>query len=189
MDNEEVVIDTPNNEGEGVVSDEVKLSKTEYEELIGYKTTAGSLKREIKDLKKSQEKPIETPKTNQPDVSPLLEKLEKMSLRQAGISHQDDMELARNTAKKWGMDIDEVLADEDFKVKLERQQTNRANIEATSGVKGSAGQSQAKNTVEYWKAKGVPPTPTDIPDRKTRQKIVREFINLSKNNGKKFYND
>ena len=88
------------------------------------------------------------------------------------------------------MDVDEVLVDEDFKVKLERQQTNRANVEATSGVKGGGGGgSDAKNTPEYWIAKGVPPTREQVPDRKTRANIVRAMMAGAKTSGKKFYND
>jgi len=111
-----------------------------------------------------------------------------MALRQAGITHTDDVELAQRTAKKWGVDIDEVLADEDFKVKLERQQSGRANVEATSNIKGSVGTSQAKNTPEYWIAKGVPPSAADVPDRKTRATIARAMMTSSKDT-KKFYND
>lgn len=185
--NEEVAVDTTNNEAEGgYESDTISLSKTEYEKM---NQTLGSLKRELKDLKKPKEETKDTAKTNQPDENRLLEKLERMSLRTAGITDTEDIELAKNTAKKWGVDIDEVIADEDFKVKLERQQTARANVQATSGVKGGAGNSQAKNTPEYWQALGKPPTPTDVPDRKTRQKIIRSFLASAKINKSKFYND
>lgn len=119
----------------------------------------------------------------------VLQRVEKLALKQADITHADDIELARNTAKKWGLDLEDVLVDEDFKVKLEKQQTSRANTVAASG-KGGGGASQAKNTSEYWKAKGTPPTPTDVPDRTVRQKIIREMMNDSKGSGKmKFYNE
>ena len=134
-----------------------------------------------------QDKKVEN-KTKSDEM--LLEKLERLSLRSAGLTHHDDIELAKNTAKKWGVDVDEVLLDEDFKVKLERQQTNRANIEATSGVKGGGGEgSNAKNSPEYWVAKGVPPTREQVPDRKVRANIVRTMMANSKTSGKKFYND
>lgn len=184
----EGAVDTTNNKGEGEAgADIVSIPKKDYDTL---NQTLGSLKREIKDLKKSKEDTKdETPKTNaKPDNNNLLEKFEKMSLRQAGITHEDDIELARKTAKKWGVDVDEVLADEDFKVKLERQQTGRANLAATSGIKGGAGSNQAKNTPEYWIAKGTPPSPTDVPDRKVRAKIARAMMTNAKS-GKKFYND
>ena len=183
--NEEVVVDTETNEAEGESNvDTVSLSKAEYEKL---NQTLGSLKRELKDLRKPKEESKETAQQTKPDDA-LVQKLERMALRQAGITHSDDMELARKTAQKWGMDIDEVLVDEDFKVKLEKQQNSRANVEATSNIKGSSGTSQTKNTPEYWLAKGVPPTASDVPDRKTRAKIARALLEGAKNTGK-FYND
>lgn len=184
--NEEVVVDTTNNEAEGGESVEtIAIAKADYEKL---NQTLGSLKRELKDLKKPKEEAQETAQKTNSDDSKLLERLEKMALRQAGIEHLDDIELARNTAKKWNVDVDEVLADEDFKAKLERQQTARANTVATSNIRGGAGQSQAKNTPEYWIAKGIPPTRADVPDRKARAKIARAMMGSTKSN-KTFYND
>lgn len=180
-------VDTDNGgEGSETKSDTVSIPKADYDKL---NQTLGSLKRELKDLRKPKEDTKETPDKNQkPNENRLVEKLEKMALRQAGVIHPDDVELAQNTAKKWGVDIDDVLADEDFKMKLERQQTNRTNIEATSGIKGGAGKSQAKSTPEYWIAKGVPPTAADVPDRKTRATIARAMMATAKTN-KTFYND
>ena len=178
-----------NNEGEGQSqSDTITISKTEWEKT---NQTLGSYKRELKDLKKASEKPKEeTPTSNQKPDDALVQKLERMSLRQAGITDPEDIELAQKTAKKWNVDIDEVLSDDDFKVKLEKQQTARANALATSNIKGGSGTSQAKNSAEYWLAKGQPPTATDVPDRKTRQKINREFLaKVTSGDGKKFYND
>jgi len=178
-----------NNEGEGQSqSDTITISKTEWEKT---NQTLGSYKRELKDLKKASEKPKEeTPTSNQKPDDALVQKLERMSLRQAGITDPEDIELAQKTAKKWNVDIDEVLSDDDFKVKLEKQQTARANALATSNIKGGSGTSQAKNSAEYWLAKGQPPTATDVPDRKARQKINREFLaKVTSGDGKKFYND
>lgn len=188
----EGVVDTTNNEGEGKETDNISILKKDYDVL---NQTLGSLKKEIKDLRKANDKPKEetkeTPKSNQTDDNVLLQKLERMSLRQAGITHEDDMELARKTAIKWKVDIDDVLLDDDFKIKLERQQTSRANVEATSGVKGGAGSStQAKNTPEYWIAKGTPPSAADIPDNNLRRKIASQILkNAKRGSGKKFYND
>jgi hypothetical protein len=186
MDNEtktEGVADTNDTNVEATDVDTIAISKSEYEKM---NQTLGSLKRELKDLKKPKEESKEN--STKLDVNPILEKMERMSLRQAGITHSDDVELAKATAKKWGVDIDEVLMDDDFKIKLERQQTSRSNVAATSNVRGGAGSSQAKNTPEYWIAKGTPPTATDIPDRKTRVKVFRAMVENTKS-GKKFYND
>ena len=139
-------------------------------------------------LKTFQQKPPEEKVENKKSDNALLEKVERIALRAEGITHTDDIELARNTAKKWGVDIDEVLADEDFKAKLGRQQTARANAEATSNIKGGGSDSNVKNTPEYWASKGVPPTREQVPDRKTRAKIARAMMSNVKS-GKKFYND
>ena len=176
-------------EGEnGSVVETVTIPKTEWETA---NQTLGSLKRQVKDLTKSKDEPIVTPKETKPDDTALLQKLERISLRQAGLSHQDDIELARNIAKKWGMDIDEVLTDEDFKAKLERQQTARNNTVAVSNIRGGGGiTNQDKNTPEYWMTKGTPPTATDIPDAKVRRPIVRAFVRqISAGGGTKFYNE
>lgn len=186
MENEEAVVEAQVNEGEGESNnDTISLSKTEYEKM---NQTLGSLKRELKDLKKPKEETKETPQKTEPD-NVLLQKLEKMALRQAGITHQEDIELAQKTAKKWGVDIDEVIADEDFQAKLKRQQDGRTNVEATTGIKGGAGTSGAKNTPEYWMAKGQPPTPADVPDGKTRRSIIRKMLQAADSPTGKFYNE
>ena len=147
--------------------------------------TLGSLKREIKDLKKPKEETKETPKETKTEEFGLVH---KTYLRAAGITAEDEVELALTTAKKWGVGIDKVVDDEDFKIKLERLRTQKSNELATSNIKGGTGASQAKLTPEYWDAKGVPPSPTDVPDRKIRIKIARAMME-NKKSGKKFYND
>lgn len=182
--NQNVDVDTINNESETTTEDTIAVPKSDYEKL---NQTLGSLKRELKDLKKSKDEVKETSQTK-PDENRLLDRIEKFALKSANISHPDDVELARNTAKKWGVDLEDVLNDEDFKVKLERQQTSRDNLAATSKIRGGAGTSQAKFTPEYWIAKGVPPTVADVPDRKTRVTIAKAMMANTKT-GKKFYND
>lgn len=180
----ETEVPTETGDGEGDV-ETLTIPKKDYETL---NQTVGSLKRELKDLKKSQEKPdkpTETPQTK-PEGMGLLE---KSFLRAAGISDPEEVELALSTSKKWGVDIDQVVDDEDFKVKLERHRTSKANALATSNIRGSAGPTQAKLTPEYWIQKNAPPTPADVPDRKTRASIVRAMMANAETGGKKFYND
>ena len=64
----------------------------------------------------------------------------------------------------------------------------RANVEATSDVRGGGNVSKVKEKPEYWIAKGVPPTREDVPDRKTRAEIARSMMDKSKS-GKTFYNE
>lgn len=148
---------------------------------------------EFRDDKWIKKESTEAVKETKPEAKPddkLFARLEKLAFSQAGITHQDDVELARTTAKKWNMEVEDVLADEDFKIKLEKQQTNRQNLEATTKIKGgSASPSKAKESPEYWIAKGTPPTPEDVPDRKVRAKILRAMMSKSQTSGKTFYND
>ena len=113
--------------------------------------------------------------------------LEKSFLRAAGITAEDEVELARTTAKKWGMEIDKLVDDEDFKAKLEKLRTKKANELATSNIRGGAGKNQGSDDPSYWLAKGVPPTPEEVPDRKARAKIVRSMM-ANKGSGSPFYN-
>ncbi len=114
---------------------------------------------------------------------------QKAYLRSAQIVEPDEVELALSTAAKWGISIDKLVDDEDFKVKLEKIRTQKANELATSNIKGGkSGTSQAKLTAEYWIAKNQAPTAADVPDRKTRVKIVRAMMASTKSS-KKFYND
>lgn len=182
----EVPAEKGTGEGDTTTGETVSVSKKDYDTM---NQTLGSLKRELKDLKKAADTKETPTKETKTEESALLQKIERMSLRQAGITHADDVELAQKTAKKWGMDIDEVLGDEDFKAKLERQQTTRDNAIATSGIKGGTGTQSAKNNPEYWINKGTPPSRQDVPDKKTRVAIARAFMKNAETNGKTFYND
>lgn len=177
-------VDTRTNEGEGSEVETISIPKTDYEKL---NQTLGSYKRQIKDLTKSKDESRETKETpqNQPNQNALLQ---KSFLRSAGITKEKEVELALATAKKWGVEVDALVDDEDFRVKLEKLRTTEANTLATSDIKGGQGNSQAKNTVEHWVALGKPPTATEVPDRKMRAKILRGFMAGSES-GKKFYND
>ena len=182
--NQEVVVAPEGNEGEGGQENSVvTLKKEEYAKLT---ETIGSMKRELKDLKKAKEETKETPKETKSDDVGLLQ---KGYLRMSGITAEDEVELALSTAKKWGMEVDKIVDDEDFQVKLKRMRDTKSNTEATSNVRGGSGTSQAKNTPEFWKAKGTPPTPTEVPDTKLRRKIISEMMQSASNKGTSFYNE
>ncbi len=184
-------VDTTNNEGEGSQGDVVTIPKTDWEKT---NQTLGSLKKELKDLKKGSEKSKEeTPTENHKSDDALSQRYERLALKQAGLTHADDVDLARKIAKETGKDIEDVLESRYFKVELEALQTNRANVEATSHVKGSgsnSSNSKAKESPEYWMGKENPPTPQDIPDSRLRQSIIQKMIMAKRNNKTlKFYNE
>jgi len=114
--------------------------------------------------------------------------LEKTYLRSAGITEGDEVEFALETAKKWNVDIDKLVDDPDFQLKLERLRTSKANVKATANLRGGSGSSEVKNSPDFYLSRGTPPSKDEVPDRKTRAKIARAFVASSKNT-KKFYND
>lgn len=185
MDTEQTTENTEGAGGKTSTDDQtqeeiVSISKKDYDLL---NQTLGSLKRENKDLKKPKENSQSTESKTEPSAL-----LQKSFLRAASITHPDDVALALTTAKKWHMEVDELVDDTDFQEKLEKQRTARSNADATSNVRGGGSSQQAKTTPEYWIAKGTPPSAADVPDRKARAKIARAMMDNAKV-GKKFYND
>lgn len=181
--NQDGAADDKNNGGEG--EEKLSISRQEYDSYKKMEADFGSLKRDFKDLKKTLEtKPDETPK-NQTDSS----LMQKTYLRAAGITDAEEVELALSTAKKWGVEVDSLVDDEDFKAKLEKLRTSKANELATTGLKGGGSTSGAKNDPSYWMSLGRPPTRDEVPDRKTRAKIAREMMAKEKGSTGQFYND
>lgn len=187
MEETDIVVTEDNGGGNETEAQEIKLSKDEYGKLKAYESTVGSLKRELKDLKKSMEKGTEeAPKSQQEEFG----LLQKSYLRSAGITDADEVELAKGLSKKWGMDIDVLVDDEDFKAKLEKIRTTKANAKATNVEGGNGSSGGAKNSIEYWSQKGELPTSKDVPDRAARAKIHREMAQRSRGGGGgKFYNE
>lgn len=185
---QEEIIAPKSGEEEGEAGAEsISIPKADYEKL---NQDLGSLKRELKDLKKPKADANETSKINdKPDDNRLMELATKSFLRSAGIAKEKEVELALSLSKKWSIPVDDLVTDEDFQVRLEKLRTSESNALATSNVKGgSGGATQAKLTSEYWIAKGVPPTAADVPDRKTRVKIVQAMMGKDKGGDMKFYN-
>ncbi len=181
---ENVTVDTKNSGGEGETVESISIPKTEYDTL---NQTLGSLKKEIKDLKKAPKDELKETHKNSKE-SEEFGLLHKTYLRAAGVITEDEVELARKIQKETGMDWDKVPDSKYFKLELEELRTSKANATATSNIRGGQGKSDAKNTPEYWIAKGTPPSATDVPDRKVRTKIALAMMNNAKSS-KKFYND
>jgi len=159
---------------------EARAKQLEEKAIIQRERTR-QMKLEIEKLKKSG-----TPKSE--DTKPAdTALLQKSFLRAAGITHAEDVELALKTAKKWGVEVDQLVDDDDFKLKLDKQRTARDNAAAASHVKGDGGSSTSKGA-DFFIARGAPPTRDEVPDRGERAKIARAMMGATKNT-KKFYND
>lgn len=145
----------------------------------------GRLNRESKKEKKKES----DEKTDKKDDSALIQRLDTLALKSEGIKDQDEIELAHKLKEETGKEMDDLLQTNYFQSELKALRDDKANKNATSNVQGGGGENNAKNTKEYWDAKGTLPTAADVPDKKTRVKIIRDMMDSSKNNGKKFYND
>lgn len=146
--------------------------------------TIGSLKREVKDFKKKSSETSEEKPENRPDSNNLID---KAFLRSAGYADKDEVELALSTAKKWGVALDELVDDEDFKIKIDKLRTQKQNAVATN-VKGDRTNQKSGNSLDYWVSKGTPPTAEQVPDRAERTKITRAMMENARQGGGKFYN-
>ncbi len=178
-------------EGEGGTDTEtvetVSIPKSEWDKS---QRTIGSLKRQVKDLSQAKE-PQETPqKTDKPDeLTSVQKRLDRQTLKAAGITHEDDIDLARKTAEKWNMELEDVVEDEDFQAKLQKKRDARANADATSNVKGDGGKGPKAKSADFFISRGTPPTPEEIPDRKSRMVIVNKMREHASTGGGKFYNE
>ena len=179
-------------EGEGTPaskSNEIKLTREEYDDFQKIKVEHGTFKRDLKDAQQALEdarNPKETPEKTNPDSTGLLK---KAFLRSAGLKPKE-IDFALEKAQKFGMEVDQLVDDDDFIAQLEKFRAKEATALAVTGVRGGVGDgSQAKNSLDYWKAKGTPPTPDEVPDAKTRRKIVKGMMDSGNNKGTKFYNE
>lgn len=186
---QEVTPETGNETPEAVAVETPEAPESSADDLNArlekLETENGSLKRDLKKATKPKEEPTKADDGKQPDNL-----LQKAYLRSADIVEEDEVDLALETANKWDVSVDKLVDDEDFQVKLKKLRTNKANELATSNVRGNGGKStEAKNTSAHWLAKGVPPTPEQVPDSKARRAIVRDFVKAAKGGGKTFYNE
>ena len=115
--------------------------------------------------------------------------LEKGFLRSAGYIDSEEIALFQKWGEETKKTVDELIDHPFVKAEIEKLRTAKANMNATSDVKGDgAGISGDKNTPEYWIAKGTYPEPTSQ-NLKLREAIIDKMMEREKTGGKTFYND
>jgi len=167
---------------EGDVNWEERAKKLEA------KATANREKR--KEEKANYEKQIADLKakdTSQDKAQPDFELLQKTYLRAAGISAEDEVELALTTSKKWDMALDKLADDEDFKIKLENLRQKKANATATADIKGESGSKTEGGPKDYLDGRALPEK--SPANRKLRANIAREMVKKEGKGAIRFYND
>lgn len=174
--NEEEIIapkEDENQEGEpdldALKKEKVELSDKNKKLFERAKKSEGEVK-ELRDkLKgltedKPEEENLEKSQPDAPDYSKLA------YLEAKGITHSDDQELVLKQAKKWDMNLVEVLADKDLQGKL---QTSKEQREAEAGMPKGRGTNSSKtqDDPQYWISKGEMPK-----DQKTAEQVVESKL-------------
>lgn len=186
--NQEGNSDPENTEGEGT-EESISVKKADYDKL---NETLGSLKRENKDFKKEIENlknPKETLKTKPEELTKLQSQVETLGLKSLGLTTEKEIELAKKIQKETGMDWSKLSDSKYFLHELDELRTQEKNLVATTEVRGGGGESNARNTPEFWLALGRPPNKEESAkmDRKDKAKILRAFMKEAEGVGKNPY--
>ena len=165
-------------------SQELKgIAKRRATQLSKAKERLTNLEKELGELKTNVPHKKESQSDNE-----LLNRVDKLALQVAGITEDDETELFNQWKTDTGRGAETIVSNNIFKKELEQLRTNKANAKAAAGFKGGGGTDETKLSPAYWKERGEPPTPEEVPDRKARVKIMNEIINEKKGRGIKFYN-
>jgi hypothetical protein len=179
MDNEnqtEVVTDTNNNEGGSEDANFVKVPKEEYDKTI---STLGSLKRELKDLKKPVEKSkeSETTNSNSNDLG------EKAYLAVNGIKSADEVAFFKKMKQETGKDAEALLDSTYFQSEFKSFKELKVSSDAMPGSSKRSNNSQV-DSVDYWLAKGELPPVSEV---QLRRDVVNARMKKETSKGV-FYN-
>ena len=163
-------------DGGGVIVDDtetISIPKADYEKL---NQTLGSLKREVKDLKKPKADPSETPSKKSETKSDDIDfgRLAWYNTRSdvtVKIEHPEDIDFLRSTVSETGKSLDDVLNARWFQSDLKDRIEKRVVQDAIPKGTRRSGES-AKTTVDYWIGKGE--LPPNTPENAT---LRREVVN------------
>lgn len=152
--NEQEDIEIPDEEDlEGL--DDSTDWKNKAGELQRKHREAGIRNRERTKALKDKIADLEKPPLPKKSDEKLLERLDKMALQVAGITEADEVELFNKWKTQTAREADDIVGNSIFKKELEDIRTAKANLAATSDIKGEQGHSGVRNTPEYWIAKAI----------------------------------
>lgn len=169
------------------------IAKRRATQLSKAKTKLGEYETKVKEL---TPEPKPQDKKSKPDDK-LIERLDKLALNVAGIKEADEIELFNKWKEDTGREADDIVGSNIFKKELEDIRTAKANLAATSGIKGEqGGTGGAKDSPDYWIGKatkgkdGKLEFPEETPKHlysKILDKLARNESNSSEN--LRFYNE
>ena len=160
-----------------------ELEQKRREDGIKQRERTKALKKELEEAKKAKESKDKP----QEKESAELDWGQKAFLKASGLTTAEEMKLAHTFGKRNELDLDAVLEDDDFKAKLERHRTTKANELAAEGKSGRGGAGAGgQRSVEYWLAKG------EHPPKELGKELAEKYVEARRSKGKStamFYND
>ena len=130
-----------------------ELQKKHKESGIRNRERTKTLRDKIAQLEKLAAPPIKKEERKSDDE--MLERLDKMALQVAGINEADEVELFGKWKEQTGRKADDIVGNSIFKKEIEEIRIAKANLRATSDIKGERGESGVRNTPDYWIAKAT----------------------------------
>lgn len=102
-----------------------------------------------------------------------LDRTDKLALRSAGITDVDEVKLVMDLMKETGKDVDSLIDSKYFQAELKGLRDERAADDASSSSKRSG--ASAKDSVEYWLAKGgLPEGNPELSRKVVNARIAKE---------------
>jgi hypothetical protein len=180
--NEEVVVTPEANESaeEQPQVETIAVPKSDYDKL---NQTVGSLKRELKDLKKPKDTPAAEVTESRSNNTGELDETQLDYLDLKGISDSDDIKVIEDVIKKTGMTVREALKDEYVTARLGANKANRdvkaATPSATKRTGGNQGTDLATAVARYEES-GFKDLPDDYALRSAVVNAVAAKTNTNK---------
>lgn len=146
--------------------------EAEAKKFQGIAARRGTKLAKFKDAKppkdsKEQKPPAQDPKKGELDYG------QKAYLNSLGFKDAEDQTYVQGIMKDTGRSLEDILSTPFVKSELQRMGEERATKAATPPADGSRNGSPARDSVEYWIAKGELP-PSDQPE--LRQRVVNAKI-------------
>lgn len=126
---------------------------------------------------------LSTEKESKPSKKGALDYSQKAFLIANGIKGNDEFGLVQEVMKSTGKSLDDIIESKYFKAELNELRELNKSADANPASGNRSGNS-ARNTVEYWIAKGELPPASEVD---LRRKVVNARMNKAKSVGT-FYN-
>lgn len=165
------------------------------EKAIRQRESTKALRESLKEKDAKIAELSKTEKKAEKSDEELSKRLDKLALKAAGINEADEVELLEKWKTDTGRDADSIVDNNIFKKELEDIRVAKANLKATSNIKGEQGISGAKNEPDYWIAKATKGSDGNLlfPEEMPKELYTKVLAKLAASSGGnseelKFYN-